>query len=88
MSNCLTCKSKIPEWWMRDYCAVCGGDLPQAPHMAEIQRLRDAFTEIEMVAGFDWATMPEAARARSHEMICEIVNRAHVRDAALKEVSP
>lgn len=73
---CPTCAAKIPGWWVRDYCAACGGDLQQSALQAEIERLRDALAQIDDVTGFDWPTMPEACRAKAHELTREIVVRA------------
>lgn len=77
--DCPTCAAKIPGWWVREYCAACGGDLPQTAQQAEIERLRDALAEIDDVTGFDYPTMPEASRAKAHEITREIVLRALAR---------
>lgn len=74
--GCPTCAVKVPGWWVRGYCAACGGDLPQTTQQAEIERLRDALAEIDDVTGFDYPTMPEAGRAKAHEITREIVLRA------------
>ena len=74
--ECPACSAKIPIWWVRGYCSNCGGDLPQTPDQAEIERLRDALMEIDDVAGYDYQTMPEGIRAKAHEITCEIVMRA------------
>ena len=74
--KCLACSAKIPGWWVRGYCSNCGGDLPQTTQQSEIERLRDALAEIDDVTGFDYPSMPEASRAKSHEITREIVLRA------------
>jgi hypothetical protein len=74
--KCPTCASEIPGWWVRGYCAHCGGDLLQTPQIAEIERLRDALTEIDDVMGFDYPTMPEASREKAHRIAREITLRA------------
>lgn len=77
--GCPTCAAKIPGWWVRGYCAACGGDLPQTTQQSEIEKLRDVLIEIDDVTGFDYPTMPEASRAKSHELTREIVLRALTR---------
>lgn len=77
--DCPTCAAKIPGWWVRGYCAACGGDLPQTLQQIEIERLRDALSEIDDVTGFDYPTMPESGRAKAHEITREIVLRALTR---------
>ena len=75
-SDCPACAAPIPGWWVRAYCDVCGGNLPQTPDQAEIERIRDALMEIDDVTGFDYPSMPEASRAKAHEITREIVLRA------------
>ena len=77
--DCPECAAKIPVWWVRGYCANCGGDLPQTTHQTEIERLRDALAEIDALTGFDYPTMPEAGRSKAHEITREIVLRALTR---------
>ena len=33
--SCPHCSAKIPGWWVRDYCANCGEEIPQAGQQAE-----------------------------------------------------
>lgn len=75
-STCPKCSAEIPLWWVRNYCAVCGGDISQTPEQAEIERLRDALSEIDDVTGFDYPTMPEASRAKAHEIVRDILRNA------------
>lgn len=74
--DCPACAAKIPDWWGRGYCSNCGGDLPQTTHQAEIERLRDAIMKIDDATCFDYPSMPEVSRAKSHEITREIVLRA------------
>ena len=73
---CPQCSEVIPVLWVRGYCSNCGGNLPQTPDQAKIERLRDALMEIEDVTCYDYPSMPEAGRAKSHEITREIVLRA------------
>jgi len=77
--TCPTCSVEIPVWWVRDHCAVCGGNLPQTTQQAEIERLRDALAEIDDATAFDYPKMPEASRACSHEIVRAAVLRALTR---------
>ena len=43
---CPHCAAKIPGWWVRDYCANCGVEIPQTAQQAEIARLRKAIENI------------------------------------------
>ncbi len=74
--QCAACGNDIPKRYFRACCPSCGQGIPQTPQLAEIERLTDALVEIDDVAGFDYATMPEAGRAKAHELVLKIVRRA------------
>lgn len=76
---CPHCAAKIPGWWVRDYCANCGVEIPQTAQQAEIARLRKAIENIDDITGFDWHTMPEPTKQHIHKQLREIVLTALAR---------
>ena len=85
---CPHCAAKIPGWWVRDYCANCGEEIPQNAQQAEIARLRKALEEIDDITGFDWPTMPEPIKANIHQQLREIVTAALLRPNKALSESP
>lgn len=79
---CPHCAAKIPGWWVRDYCANCGVEIPQTAQQAEIARLRKAIENIDDITGFDWPTMPEPTKQHIHKQLREIVLTALARPNA------
>ena len=79
---CPHCAIKIPGWWVRDYCANCGEEIPQSEQQAEIARLRKAIEDIDDITGFDWPTMPETIKQDIHRQLREIVLTALARPNA------
>ena len=77
--NCPNCAAKIPGWWVRDYCANCGEEIPQTAQQAELSRLRKAIEDIDDITGFDWPTMPEPVKVEIHKQLREIVLTALAR---------
>ena len=85
---CPHCAANIPGWWVRDYCANCGVEIPQTAQQAEIARLRKAIENIDDITGFDWPTMPEPTKQHIHKQLREIVLTALARPNALHELPP
>ena len=83
--NCPNCAAKIPGWWVRDYCANCGEEIPQTAQQAELSRLRKAIEDIDDITGFDWPTMPEPVKVEIHKQLREIVLTALARPNAKAE---
>ena len=77
--SCPHCAAKIPGWWVRDYCANCGEDIPQNAQQAEIERLRTVIADIDDLTCFDWRTMPGLMREEWHQQIRNIVTTALAR---------
>lgn len=85
--SCPHCSTKIPGWWVRDYCANCGEEIPQTGQLAEIARLREVIEDIDSITGYDWETMPEASKRSIHKHLRELVHAALARPEELTATS-
>lgn len=74
--HCHTCKSEIPHWWFREYCADCGNEILLPPEREEILRLRVALREIWDLNLYEYDSMPEKIRKEIQGSTLKIANEA------------
>jgi hypothetical protein len=37
-NKCPHCAYEVPVWWVRGYCANCGGNLPRTPQQVNLEK--------------------------------------------------